>query len=483
MMQTVEVSAPSEQPPLRLWDSVSIIIGIVIGVGIYKTAPDIFMLSSGPWLALAIWCFAGILSLIGAFCYAELGSTYPHSGGDYVYLTRAFHPAVGFLFGWAQFIVIRSGNIGMMAYVFGDYALNLWQPVENAETASLLYAIAAVTVLAVLNVLGVILGKGAQNLLTTLKIIGLAGIVVAGFLAPEAAVPRAVPGAFKWGEVGIAFVLVLYTYGGWNDAALVAAEQRNGKRNIALSLIVGTSLIALIYVLVNLAYLFALGYSRASHSTTIAADVLEHSLGRSGSVAISMLIAVSALGAINGMIFTGSRVYSTMGADSRLFAWLGRWHPRLGTPLWSLLTQWAITIALLLAVGTQTGQGLIDLAIRQFGFAAVQWKGHGFETLLSWTSPAFWLFFLLTGLSLFVLRWKDRDIERPFTVPLFPVFPLIFCATCVFMLYSATDYAGKLALVPAVLVLAGLPLYFVSRQRRVPALAANQHSASRRDPK
>jgi basic amino acid/polyamine antiporter, APA family len=464
--------APQQQPRARspglsLWDAVSIIIGIVVGVGIYETPPRVFANVSGPWIALGAWALAGLLSLVGAFCYAELASTYPHSGGDYVYLSRAFHPWVGFLFGWAQLVMIGTGNVGMMAYVFADYAVQLRDFGKGFE---FLFAALAVTVLTFMNLLGLVVGKGTQNLLTACKVLGLGGILVAGLLAPKLASPAAptAPMSWNWGSFGLAMVFVLYTFGGWNDAALVAAEQRNGKRNIPLALILGTLAITLIYLLINAAYLLGLGFERAKQSQAVAADLLKASVGEGGSKLISVLIMISALGAINGMILTRSRVYSLMGAEYRVLGWLGKWHPRWGVPVWSLLLQWVVTLGLIVVVGTSYGQSAITRLIEAAGLGSPKWEGHGgFDTLLSWTSPVFWTFFLLSGLSLFVLRWKDRQRERVFKVPLYPVFPLIFCATCAYMLYSSAAYAGKLTLVPAALVFAGLLICLFSRRRKV----------------
>src|SRR6266849_1300384 len=186
---------PNEPQPIQarlsLWDAVSIIIGIVIGAGIYETPPLIFKNVHGPWEGLGVWALGGLLSLVGALCYAKLATTYPRSGGDYVYLTRAFGPWMGFLFGWAQLVVIRTGNIGMMAYVFADYATRWWdfgksEPrwLSEAQVA-FSYALLAVTVLSVLNILGVVFGKGTQNVLTAATVVGLGAILVAGiFLSP-----------------------------------------------------------------------------------------------------------------------------------------------------------------------------------------------------------------------------------------------------------------------------------------------------------
>jgi amino acid transporter len=452
---------PETPHPLGLWDAVSIIVGIVVGSGIYETPPLVLKNVSGPGVALAVWAVCGLLSLVGALCYAELASTYPRSGGDYVYLGRAFGPWLGFLFGWAQLAVILTGSIGMLAFVFADYAVRLWglPPGQASPLAA-----GAVAALSLLNLLGVVVGKGAQNLLTTAKVLGLGGVLVAGFFwpAPPSSELTAVHAGLD--ALPFAMVLVFLTYGGWNDSAYVAAEVRDGGRNIPRALILGVVGVTLIYVLVNAAYLRGLGFAGAQQSRAVAADVLARPLGEWGVKAMCLLVMVSALGSVNGLIFSGSRVYSTLGADHALFSWLGRWHRGRGVPVGALLAQALITLAMIAVVGTPWGQGAINTLLGRAGLSAVEWEGHGgFETLLRCTAPVFWAFFLLTGVSLFVLRWRDRGRRRPFSVPLFPLLPLVFCATCAYMLWSAANYAGKLGLVGALLLAVGLPLYAASR--------------------
>jgi amino acid transporter len=266
-------------------------------------------------------------------------------------------------------------------------------------------------------------------------------------------------------------ILVLYAYGGWNDAALVAAEQRNPRRNIPLALLLGTSAIMLIYLLVNAAYLRTLGFETARDSRAIAADTLAHlpNIGSWAPSVMSVLVMISALGGINGMVFTGSRVYSALGSDYSLFAWLGRWHPGLGSPVRSLVIQLVIALAMIAAVGSEIGRTAINRFLDAIAIGTVGWEGHGgFETLLRCTAPAFWLFFLMTGLSLFVLRERDRNVDRPFTVPFYPLLPLIFCDTCAYMLLSATNYAGKLALLAFALLHLGLLFYWMSKRSASP---------------
>jgi APA family basic amino acid/polyamine antiporter len=466
-MERVQGQSQPIQAQLGLWDAVSIIIGIVIGAGIYETPPIVFKGVTGPGIALAVWAVAGLLCLVGALCYAELASTYPRLGGDYVYLTRAYGSAVGFLYGWAQLAVIQTGSIGMMAYIFADYAARLWG-FEHEPYKKVLCALLAVAAITIVNILGVSFGKGIQNLLTGAKILGLGGILVAGILWGSPSGFTSEPSqAMDFSALAAVFVPVFLTYGGWNDAAFVAAEVRGSRRNIAMALILGTIAVTVIYLLVNVAYLLALGFEGCRHTEAIAADTLQLMLGTSGSNAMCLLVMISALGAINGLTFTSSRIYAALGSEHSIFARLSRWHPRLGSPVWSLGTQALICLTMIATVGTEQGQRLLDSVFVAVGLGKFSWAG-GFGTLLQCTAPVFWLFFLLSGVSLFVLRYKDRGINRPFSVPLFPVIPLIFCATCAYMLYGGIRYAQNLGLVGGVLVLAGLPLYALST-RRTPA--------------
>jgi amino acid transporter len=247
----------------------------------------------------------------------------------------------------------------------------------------------------------------------------------------------------------------------------VAADVRN-RRNIARALILGTLLITVIYLAVNVAYLRALGYDGMRNSWTVAADVGKLARGDEGLRAISILVMISALGAINGLIFTGSRVFSTLGGEHSVFALLGRWNPRLGSPVWALLIQAVICLLLMVGVGIAAGRNAIDWCLVNLGLPAMPWQEYfgGFDTLVAGTAPVFWGFFLLTGLALFALRERDRGIERPFSVPLFPLLPLIFCGTCFYMLYSAIAYAKLLSLIGVVPLVIGLPLYYISTQRK-----------------
>jgi APA family basic amino acid/polyamine antiporter len=460
-----EVAPPQPaavKPHLGLWDIVSIILGIVIGAGIYETAPLIFRNVSSPWIGLAVWVAGGVLTFFGGLCYAELASTYPRSGGDYVYLTKAFGRWAGFLFGWTQLAVLMTGSIGMMAYIFADYGVTLRR---FGPASEFIYASGAVAALSLANLVGLVFGKRTQNFLTGLKVLAIGAIVLAGFFWSQPTELKSATVAASGGSLGLAMILVLYTYGGWNDAALVAAEVADKRRNLPLAFMLGTGLLMLVYLLVNGAYLSALGFQGARESKAIAADVLARPFGQFGAKAMAIFVMVSALGALNGMIYTGSRIYATLGEDYRALSWLSRWHPKRSVPTVSLLTQTAITLFLIALVGTTWGRNLINALVTQIGFERLSWEGHGgFETLLRCTSPVFWAFFLMTGVSLFVLRVKDKTTPRPWAVPGYPIVPLIFCAMCGYMLHSAYKYAGKLLIIGVLPVLPGLIFYWFARR-------------------
>jgi amino acid transporter len=482
-MAPVSNEPPPRAGQLGLWDTVSIIIGIVIGTTVFYVPWLIFLSVDNPFVGLLIWTVGGVLALVGALCYAELATTYPRAGGDYVYLTRAFGPWAGFLFGWAQLTMLLTASIGIMAVVFGEYAVklelpNLAQRLDVDISPDVLYGALAVVALSLLNILGVTMGKLAQNLLTVAKVLGLLAIIVAGFAwgEPDHLLNAPLPEtAGDWKFQALAVILVLYAYGGWNDAAFVAAEVRNQRRNLPRALLLATAVITLIYLLVNSAYLLGLGFDGVRASRTVPADLLARTpLEENGAKAISILIMVSALGAANGLILTGTRVYATLGADYRLFAWLGTWRPGRGSPIVAVLLQAIIAVGLLAAFGTPRGHELINDVLTWFGITPGTWTPYGaFDSLLAHTAPAFWFFFLLTGLSLFVLRERDKQLPRPFPVPLYPALPLVFCSMCLYMLYSSIDYIKVRALLAFAVLWVGVLLFMLARLFGTRGMAAD----------
>jgi len=439
------IAAPRRQ--LTLYDSTSIIVGIIIGSSIYESSPDIASCVPGPVALVALWVVGGILSLVGALCYAELATTYPQAGGDYVYLTRAFGRPVGFLFAWAQLWIVRPGSVGVMAFVFARYANELF-PLKHSASLPM-YATASVILFTLINLLGVRQGKWTQNMLTAAKLLGLGAIVLAGLFysssQPAATQADSAP-APQW-DLYLAMIFIFYAYGGWNEMAYVASEVRDPQRNILRSLLLGTIAVTFIYILINLAFVHALGFTGTVRSKTIAADVLKLATGPWGAHAISLIICITALGAINGMIFTGARITYAMANEHRLFAPLGRWSSRRDTPVRSLLIQAGITLALIAAFGRTEA---------------------GFKALVNFTTPVFWIFFLLVGLSLFVLRFREPDTLRPYRVPAYPLIPALFCLSSLFMLYASFSWANQHrsseAFWSIVILAIGLPLGLYDRR-------------------
>ena len=341
---------------LSLWDSICLIVGIIIGASIYQYPPDIFRSAGNASLGMIAWIVGGAVSLFGALCYAELASTYRSAGGDYTYLTLAYGPRIGFIFAWAELSVIRTGgSIACMAYIFANYATQFY---ELGPDSKLIYAVGGILALTLINAVGVRPGRLIQNSLTIANFIGLGSICFIGISClispvPLPPVPPPAPGdGVDQNGVSLALtmVLVFYAYGGWNEAAFISSEVDNPKRNVRRALIIGTSVVILIYVAVNLAYLAALGYSGVCNSKAVAGDLFALRYGENGRKAISGLVMISSLGSINGLLFTGMRLYGTFGSDHRFFSWLAGKGDRPHNAYGALFAQAAFSLLLIAVV-------------------------------------------------------------------------------------------------------------------------------------
>lgn len=434
-----EIAAPKSA--IALGDALALIVGLVIGVGIFQT-PSIVASSLGSNFAVLLaWFLGGVMSLIGALCYGELATAYPHAGGNYHYLMRAFGSSVAFLFAWARMTVIQTGSIATVAFVFGDYATQLFRLGSYSPS---IYAAFAVIMLTSLNIVGIEQGKWTQNWLSIAKVLGLLLVIVVGaiFIAPT--VPPVSAPATTQTNWGSAMIFVLFSFGGWNEAAYISAELRNVKRNMVRLLMWSIGIITAIYLLINFAYIHGLGLTAMASSEAVAADLMRSAFGQPGALFISLLIAIATLGATNANIFTGARTNYAFGQDFRLFSFLGRWKERANTPKNALLVQGAITLALVL-LGSFTRQG--------------------FTTMVDYTAPVFWFFFLLSGVSLLILRSKDPQTPRPFRVPFYPLTPILFCLICGYLLYSSLVYTGIGAAFGVAVVVAGIPLLLSSHNQ------------------
>ena len=293
-MNQSQSSAQSSGPAqvLSLGDATAIIVGLTVGAGIFGTPSIVAGAVESPALLVAVWVGGGVFSLVGALCYAELATAFPSAGGEYHFIGRAYGRSLAFLYGWARMTVVVAGSIAVFAFLFGDYMSRV---VNFGPHSPAIWAVLVVSVLTAVNYAGIREGKVTQNVFTFLECGGLVLIVVAGFwLAPEVA-PVASAGAdsrpwYMGAGIGSAMVFVLFTYGGWNDAAYISAEVRDRKRNMVRALLLSIGVVTVLYVLVNVAYLKGLGYEAMTRSDAVAADLLKRVWGSAGEKLISVMM-------------------------------------------------------------------------------------------------------------------------------------------------------------------------------------------------
>jgi len=428
---------------LSVFDAVTIMVGLVVGVGIFRAPSIVASNVSTEWMFVAVWIAGGLITLIGALCYAELSAAHPHAGGEYHFLSRAYGKPVAMLFGWARCAVIQTGAIAGVAFMLGDY---LTQILPMGPHGPALYAAMAVILFTAVNVIGTAQGKNLQVVVTFLEIGAISAIILFGLFgsaSPQADFPTAATPP-ESAALGVAMIFVLLTYGGWNEAAYLTGELKDAPRNIARVLAIGTLILVVLYSLSNLALLSILGLEGLRSSNAVAADMMRAVAGPAGGIIVTLAIVVAAISTLNATIFTGSRVFYAMGKDLSVMRWMGEWNGRGKTPANGQLVQAAIALALI-------GMG-----------AATR---DGFKAMVDYTAPVFWAFLLMVGLALFILRWRHPGRRIPFRVPLYPFTPIIFCLTCLYMFHASVMYTGKSAWVGLAVLLAGTPVLLF---RRIP---------------
>jgi amino acid transporter len=406
---------------LSMTGAVAIVVGIVVGAGIFKTPSLVAGIAQDAGWLVAVWVVGALISLAGALCYAELCTAHPHAGGDYHFLTRAYGKKLSFLYAWAKAMVINTGSIALLAFVFGDYMSRV---IGLGAHSTALWACAVIVLLTLTNLIGLRLSARLQTAMILLVIVGLGAIVLAGFSAatPATAPQTAFAAAPPVGLLGLALVFVLLTFGGWNEAAYISAEVRGGPRAIVRVLAYSLAIITALYLLVNFALLWGLGLDGLAASTAAGADVLGRAFGPWAEVLIGILVSLAALTSINSTMIVGARTNYALGRNWALLRALGRWQAARGTPANSYLLQAGISLTLV-------------------AFAAFQ--ADGFETMVEFTAPVFWSFLFLVGLSVFLLRMRHPDIKRPFKTPLYPFTPVVFCLSCAYLAYSSIAYAAS----------------------------------------
>jgi APA family basic amino acid/polyamine antiporter len=427
------------------FDATMVVIGGIIGSGIFINPYIVAQRLDSSLLVLAAWAAGGVIALAGAFAYAELGAIFPKAGGQYVYLRDGWHPLVGFLYGWALLLLIESGAIAAVAITFATYALRL---AGRPDAASVPLAIGAIVLLSFVNYLGVKPGSRVLNVLVLLKVLALAILIGAGAFAPavpgwssgvrESAVSGSTALAF-----GAALVPILFAYGGWQNANYIAEEIEHPQRNLPLSLLAGTSIVVLIYVTVNVVYLRALGLEGLASTITPASTAAGIMFGSLGDRFVTAAIAISTFGFLDLAILAPTRVYYAMAADRVFLPALATLHPTYQTPWVAILVQsaWSCVLAL-------TGR---------------------YEQLLNYVVFADWIFFGLTVATVIVFRRTYAISTRPpgsFRAPGYPVLPLAFVIVAAAVVLSVVRADPASALRGALLLAAGIPVFvwFTRRQ-------------------
>jgi APA family basic amino acid/polyamine antiporter len=434
-----EPASATPRASLSTLDAAAMLVGIVIGIGIFKTPSLVANFVPNDTYFIGVWALGGFVTFVGALCYAELGSSRPSAGGEYQFLKEAYGPKVSVLFAWARCSVIQPGAIAAVAFVLGDYAnvlLNLGQ------YGPAIYAVIGVLIVTGINFAGTLQGKNTQLVLSLLTVAAVLVVAVAGFMAPAPSGPPAASRDLVWGMAGLSMVFVLLTYGGWNEAAYLSGEIKDVKRNMVRALMLGVAVIVAAYLLINFAYLHALGMDGLRKSNAVGADLMKIVAGTSGAAVLSIIVCITAGSTLNGTIFTGARSYYALGRDVSLFHRLGIWEERGDTPANGLIVQGIIAIALILWGSTTR---------------------DGFEHMVAYTAPVFWLFMFLVAISIIVFRVREPGRELPFRVPLYPLPPLILAAACAWMCYSALVYAGWGSIMGVVVLVVGLPLILLRR--------------------
>ncbi|WP_153796136.1 APC family permease [Foetidibacter luteolus] len=464
----------SFKPSLGLLDATMIVAGSMIGSGIFIVSADMLKdVGSAGWLVFA-WALTGFMTLTAALSYGELSAMYPKAGGQYVYLKEAYNPLVGFLYGWSFFAVIQTGTIAAVGVAFSKFAAYLIPGLSDKNiiadlgfikiSAAQLVSILLIILLTYTNTRGVKEGKIIQNLFTTTKLLALFGLIIAGFVMAKPEVWsgnwtnawtmlthasrqgvenaaatdwKTVAGFAMFGAVASALVGSIFSSDAWNNVTFIAGEIKNPQRNIGLSLFFGTLIVTVIYISCNLVYLAVLPLNDIAFApeNRVAVAASQVIFGDAGTYIIAVMIMISTFGCNNGLILAGARVYYTMAKDGLFFKKTAELN-KASVPAYALWVQ--CLVASLLCLSGKYGD------------------------LLDYVSFVVMLFYILTIAGIFILRKKRPDIARPYKAFGYPVLPFVYillaAAFCVSLIVYKTNYA----LFGLIIVLAGIPLYYIA---------------------
>jgi APA family basic amino acid/polyamine antiporter len=438
-------AAPELPRVLGLFSIVSIVIGTMIGSGIFINPANVAREVGTPGIMLLVWVVGGALSFFGALAIGELAAAYPQAGGIYVYLREAYGSGVAFLFGWTLILIVESGTIATLAVGFSTKYLPYFVTITPLQAK--VVSVSLIAVLAAVNVLGVKKGAFLMNVLTSVKFVGLIGVCVVVFLFASGSTANFAHGSVAepgqggtLGNFGVALVAALWAYKGWETSTYSAGELRRPERLLPLGLFIGTVCVIVLYILANLAYLYVFPIARMAASNRIAADVMEAAVGPVGATIIALIILSSMTGTANGHLLTSPRVFYAMAKDGLFFKGVARVHPTYLTPYVSIivLATWA---ALLSLSGT-------------------------FEQLFSFVIFGFWIFMGLTVLGVMILRRKRPELPRPYKTWGYPVTPVLFILSSVFLTVNSLVRAFWNSFIGLALIALGIPVYYVWKRRR-----------------
>jgi APA family basic amino acid/polyamine antiporter len=425
---------------LTLFDGTTLLVGSVIGSGIFVVPSLIAQRVPEPGLVIGIWIFSGLLVLCGALTLAELGAMLPESGGLYVYMREAYGPFWAFLYGWTIMLVVIPGAIAALCSAFLLY-FTLFVPMSwwTGKLTGILLLVG----LALINVRGVKQGSGVQSLFAVLKVAGLAALIVLALVTwrgTAAHFEPLLPAAFSGGlvtAIGLAMISTLFAYDGWHFVGFVAGEVRDPQRTIPRSIILGVLIVIVIYVSANLAYIFVLGQPRIAASERVAAEAMSAMIGPAGATFITLTILCSTFGALSANVLAGPRVFFAMAKDGLFFPQLARVHPRYHTPAAAI---WAMAL----------WAGLLTLT-------------GGYEHLITMAGFSSWIFFTMVVLAVIVLRRRHPEWTRPYRAAGYPVTVILFVVVSSFFVINTLVEAPRSSLLGLGLLLIGVPFYFARR--------------------
>lgn len=422
---------------LGFWDSIALIIGSVVGVGIFRTPSEVCGYLSDPGWVLVAWGVGGIIAFLGALCYSELASAFPETGGSYVYLKYGYGNWAGFLFGWSEFALMRTASIASVSYAFGEYFTNLVSVPVGAEK---IFAIAAIGILTSINIAGLHYGKWLQNAVSLGKGFALTGLIILGLTLGKgslenfkSAFPNPTGSGFP-SAFGLALVPILWTYGGWHESTFVAGEFKRTDTDLPFSLLWACGLVAFFYLVVNAVYLYLFPATEIAARNLIAGDVMHAIFGPSGKKITTAIILVCIFGVLNTVILAGGRIPYAVAQDHSILQWFGRVSPKFKTPDRSLVVNAGLAMML---VGWGT-----------------------FRQLLFLSAAAVWFFFAAVGIAVFLTRRKFRGKKRPFSMWGYPWTAILFTGAAFLIFLNTAIFSPRETALGFSIILAGVPLYW-----------------------